>query len=133
METDLKKLLSGFSGAAPATADATAVVERLLKQPLPNDFKGLLHLTNGGEGFIGENYLMLWSAEEIAQYNQSYQVDKYAPGLLLFGSDGGGEGYGFDSRTTPPSVVMVPFVGMDLKHARPTAPNFTAFLQKLGG
>lgn len=29
-------------------------------------------------------------------FNEEYQVRQYAPGVILFGSDGGGEAYGFD-------------------------------------
>jgi hypothetical protein len=122
-----------FNGNAPAAAEEIAAAERVLKKSLPGDFREFLQLTNGGEGMIGENYVMLWSAEELGQYNESYQVNEYAPGLLLFGSDGGGEGYAFDTRTASPTVVTVPFVGMSLKYAKPVAPTFTAFLEKLGG
>lgn len=130
---NFKELIGeSFSGNAPAVAEQIAVAERALKKSLPDDFREFLLLTNGGEGMIGENYVMLWSADELAEYNASYQVNEYAPGLLLFGSDGGGEAFAFDTRTTPPTVVTVPFVGMALKYAKPLAPTFTAFLEKLG-
>jgi hypothetical protein len=133
MTSELESLLGeDFNGSNPATAEQIAAVERNLSKSLPHDFQKFLQLTNGGEGMIGENYVMLWSAEELGKYNDSYQVNEYAPGLLLFGSDGGGEGYAFDTRISPPTVVMVPFVGMSLKYAKPVAPTFSAFLKKLG-
>lgn len=133
MSENFEELLGEeFNGNAPAAAAQVAVAEQALKKSLPSDFRDFLMLTNGGEGMIGENYLMLWNADELAEYNESYQVNEYAPGLLLFGSDGGGEAFAFDTRTTPPTVVMVPFVGMALKYAKPVAPTFTAFLEKLG-
>jgi hypothetical protein len=39
-------------------------------------------------------------------------VAQFAPDLLLFGSDGGGEAYAFDTRESPWGVVKVPFIGM---------------------
>jgi len=90
-----------------------------------------LKKTNGGEGFIGENYLILWGVEELVQFNNEYEVQDYAPGLVLFGSDGGGEGYAFDTRKTPTSIVQVPFIGMDLMYARPRADSFSEFITKL--
>jgi hypothetical protein len=122
-----------FNGNAPAAAAQVAAAEQALKKSLPGDFREFLLLTNGGEGMIGENYVMLWNADELGEYNESYQVNQYATGLLLFGSDGGGEGFAFDTRMAPPTVVTVPFVGMSLKYAKPVAPTFTAFLEKLGG
>lgn len=133
MGSDLEALIGeDFRGNSPAAAAQVAAAENQLGKSLPSDFREFLLLTNGGEGMIGENYVMLWSADELSQYNKSYQVSDYAPGLLLFGSDGGGEAYAFDTRTSPSTVVMVPFVGMSLEDAKPVAPTFTAFLKKLG-
>lgn len=55
----------------------------------------------------------------------------YAPGLFLFGSDGGGEAFAFDLRSNPPPVVSVPFVGMDLSLVEFVAVDFGAFLEVL--
>ncbi len=74
---------------------------------------------------------MLWRAEELVEMNKSYHVNEYAPGLLLFGSDGGGEAFGFDTRTDAKPIVSVPFVGMALNEARPVASNFNEFLEAL--
>jgi hypothetical protein len=63
--------------------------------------------------------------------NKAYQVAEYAPGLFLFGSDGGGEAFAFDTRTEAKPIVSVPFVGMELKLARPLGSNFKAFLEEL--
>ena len=132
MSARFEELLGeGFNGNAPAAAAHVAAAERDVKKSLPGDFRDFLLVANGGEGMIGENYVMLWSADELGQHNESLQVNEYAPGLLLFGSDGGGEAFAFDTRAAPPTVVIVPFVGMSLEEAKPVAPNFTAFLAKL--
>lgn len=108
-----------------------AETEVKLQWPLPNDYKEFLRKANGGEGFIGENYLILWGVGELEQFNKEYQVLDYAPGLIMFGSDGGGEGFAFDARSNPSPIVQVPFIGMDLMYARPIATCFDAFLAKL--
>ena len=56
-------------------------------------------------------------------------VDKLAPGLLLFGSDGGGEAFAFDARRVPMRVVSVPFIGMALADAHELGSSFSAFIQ----
>jgi hypothetical protein len=80
---------------------------------------------------IGNNYLEISKAEYIVSLNEVYSVKLYAPGLILFGTDGGGEGYGFDYREIDPIVVDIPFVGMDWKYARKRGKTFLDFLQNL--
>jgi SMI1 / KNR4 family (SUKH-1) len=115
-------------GASAAVLEAA---QRALQHTLPSDYANFLRASNGGEGFVGDNYLALWKAEELKQLNDEYQVPEYAPGLLLFGSDGGGEAYAFDTRQAPWTVVQMPFVGMDLRYARPVGSGFTEFLRGL--
>ncbi len=85
---------------------------------------------DGGEGFVGNAYLILWRAGELTEMNRAYQVTDYAPGLFLFGSDGGGEALAFDTRSEAKPIVSVPFVGMELKLARLVASNFKALLEE---
>lgn len=98
---------------------------------LPTDYAQFLREHNGGEGFIGDNYLILWKAEELIPFNREYEVEQYAPGILLFGSNGGGEGYGFDSRAATMLIVRVPFIGMDLRYAIVVASDFTDLFTQL--
>jgi hypothetical protein len=63
--------------------------------------------------------------------NQSYEVQKYVPGLLVFGSSGGGEAYGFDTRFPDWPIVQVPFVGMEWAVAEPMGSSFGEFLGQL--
>jgi hypothetical protein len=85
----------------------------------------------GGEGFIGDNYIVIWRAEELANFNREYEVNEYAPGITLFGSNGGGEAYGFDFYSPTMPVLRIPFIGMDRRYARLIAQSFTALFLKL--
>jgi cell wall assembly regulator SMI1 len=126
-----ENLLKEFAKKDSAAADVIVEAEAALQWSLPTDYKEFLEKVNGGEGFVGENYLILWAADELAQFNNEYEVQDYAPGLVLFGSDGGGEGYAFDARKTPAPIVQIPFIGMDLVYARPMAASFSEFVSKL--
>jgi hypothetical protein len=98
---------------------------------LPDEYLEFLRISDGIEGFIGKNsYVIFWPLEELLELNKAYQVNEYAPGLFLFGSDGGGEAYAFDTRSSM-SIVRVPFVGMGLNEVRPIAPTFSGFLEVL--
>jgi hypothetical protein len=99
--------------------------------PLPHEYTQFLRKHNGGEGFVGDNYLVLWRAEELGTFNREYEVKHHAPGLLLFGSNGGGEGYGFDTRVADMPIVRVPFIGMDLQNATPMAADLDELLVQL--
>jgi hypothetical protein len=97
----------------------------------PHEYREVLAHTNGGEGFIGSYYVLLWKAEELVNLNKGYEVGLNAPGLFLFGSDGGGNAFGFDLRAVAPPVVSVPFVGMDLGLVSVLAADMWSFLEGL--
>ena|SRR2546425_1936717 len=129
---DLSSATTDLYARQPATDTALAAAEREIGTKLPHQYLEFLKTRNGGEGFVGPtSYVMLWRAEELAPLNQAYEVQKYAPGLLLFGSDGGGEAYGFDTRTPDWEIVQVPFVGLTWDLARPLAKSFDEFLLRL--
>lgn len=114
-----------------ASAAALAELRRYVRN-LPAEYLSFLARSNGAEGPIGQaNYLVLWPAEVIREYNKGYGADEFAPGLLLFGSDGGNSGYGFDCRVEPSLIFEVPLVGLDWSDAVAVAPDFRAFLQHL--
>lgn len=116
-------------------ADINALVAALRKK-IPHDYPReiphnyyLFLLTNdGGEGFVGDHYFILWRAADLMRYNEAYEVTKYAPGLFLFGSNGGGEAYAFDLRDPAVPIVTVPFVGLSLEYAEVFAENFEQLL-----
>jgi hypothetical protein len=122
--------LSEFASNEKATNEAIAHLGALYPA-LPETYMSFLMDKNGGEGFVGDDYVILWRADEIERFNREYEVSIYAPTLLLFGSNGGGEAYAFDTREGSWSVVRVPFIGMDLKYAVPLARSFTEFLEVL--
>src|SRR3989337_1937636 len=70
-----------------------------------------------GKVSSAKTLLFFFKAEELADFNREYEVEKYAPGILLFASDGGGEGYGFDTEDAAMPIVRVPFIGMDRQYA----------------
>lgn len=101
----------------PAECEAINEVVKALGFSLPESYLDFLRAHNGGEGFIGDNYIIFWSAEELEAFNREYEVATYAPGIFLFASDGGGEGYGFDMQDVNKPIVRMPFVGMERQYA----------------
>jgi hypothetical protein len=126
-----KRLLKKFNHNPPATASAIDQFEAETGIGLPDAFRTFLMLSNGGEGFIGadDNYIILWPVNELVDMNKAYEVQKYAPGLFLIGSSGGGEAFAFDLRSEAKPVVSVPFVGMDESEILQLGKDFTTFLK----
>ena len=48
--------------------------------------------------------------------------------VFVFGSDGGGEAFGFDLRSDAKPIVAIPFVGMEESVITPVAEDFKTFL-----
>ena len=90
MNHRLSQLINGLSLNPPTTDKTINEVEEVFGIKFPCEYVDLMKITNGVEGKIGENsYIAIWQIENIIQYNKGYAVEEFAPGLLIFGSDGG--------------------------------------------
>jgi hypothetical protein len=101
---------------------------------LPTDYVQFLQWSNGAEGPVGPaSYVSLWPVEQLEQRNDDYGVSTFAPGLLIFGSDGGDTAYAFDLRSAngPSIVVELPFIGMSLESVKPRGRSLTDLLEHL--
>lgn len=91
---DLARILRDFRSNPPADAQIIERCEQELGVVLPDAYKRFLQHANGGEGPIGPaSYAQLWSVGDLADNNDGYEVNQYAPGIVLFGSNGGGEAF----------------------------------------
>lgn len=131
MVVSQRDILVDFRSSLPASIDDIKVAERSLGIAIPSDYKEFLLRHDGGEGFIGSHYLILWKAADLLGHNKAYEVSIYAPGLVFFGSTGGGDGFAFDTRTTPHRVMQVPFIGMSLEGGFVVADSFDDLLQRM--
>ena len=128
------QIFKKFRANQPASAAQIEQCEAAIGFELPASYQNFLKRQNGGEGFIGPNaYVIFWRVTDLMEMNKAYQVGEYAPGLFIFGSDGGGEAYAFDIRNNEMLIVSVPFVGMGVSLARVVASNFDDFLDTLSG
>jgi len=126
----IEELLGQVKKRRPASDEAIRIAERFMRVRLPDEYVGFLRFSDGCEGFVGEEYVRLWSVEELQKRNPTYQIAKNTPGLLVIGSSGGGEAYGFDYRHASLPIVRVPFIG-GWSDAQAIADTFTGFLRAL--
>ncbi len=132
--TDWRALTGELELGPPATDELLQRVLSSLPLAPPDDYVAFMRGANGAEGPVGaEGYLQLWRLEELIELNREYQVEQFASGLLLFGSDGGGEAYGFLNRDGSVQIVGVPFVPLDIAQARFLGDSFEAFLISVAG
>ncbi|HEY5328610.1 MAG TPA: SMI1/KNR4 family protein [Acidobacteriaceae bacterium] len=132
MDAEMQRLLAKLNANPGAPAAVITESETSLGLALPAEYIEFLKYSNGGSGFIGSvEYVIFWKTEELAPLNIAYEVQKYTPGLLIFGSNGGGEAYGFDTRSAACPIVRIPFIVMDWNDARPMGDSFFAFLRRL--
>jgi hypothetical protein len=98
MTGDLARLLADVRLAPKgAIEQQIARAESEMDCKLPEDVKALLREHDGGRGTLGprKQPFELWSIERIADECEAQEVTRAVPGLVLFASDGGAEGYGF--------------------------------------
>lgn len=124
-------VFAAFTSRPGATDEQIAAAERVLRIHFPAAFKSFLRTRNGGEGLIAQTYVELWDISELGRMNRRYEPDIWAPGLLLFGTDGGNEGFGFDTREPALPIVQVPLSGMSWSEARPLGATFDDFLHNI--
>lgn len=113
-----------------ASIDFIESVESEIGIMLPDDYRDFLQCSNGGEGFVGSHYIILWKIEELVEFNNEYEVNKYAPDFFLFASDGAGEAFAF--KKNDKFIYIIPFIGMSCDSALIVSDSFSNFLKKLG-
>lgn len=130
----IESLVDNLIVNVPATELAISELERSVGVQLPEAYRSLMRRSNGIEGFVDNSQFMaLWPVEEVVKLNKAYNVSELAPGLLFFGSDGGGQGFAFDCRRDSMPVVEVSFIGMSLDETKQRGCNFDEFLKDLIG
>jgi cell wall assembly regulator SMI1 len=132
MNEDMNALLTALKPAQGATGEAIAKAEQDVGRSFPDDYVDFIRQRNGTEGPTPNGaYVALWPVDQLPKANDEYRVCDFAPGLVLFGSDGSGTAYGFDMRSTPMKVVALPFIPMDVDEIEQTWTSFTEFLRSL--
>lgn len=108
LPAEIVPLLAEFHPNSACSDEAIAEVERNLGCSFPYEYKQFLRYSNGGEGHVGkESYLILDSVEKLVEYNQAQNLAESRPGLVLFGSDGGGTYFAFDMAD--PNIRVMAF------------------------
>ena len=125
-ELTAQSLTDSLDAVSPGTVYTIESVEKFFDIKLPSDYKDFLQSTNGLEGETADNYLVLWSAEELFKLNQAYHVNEFVSNIIIIGSDGAEEAFAFD--TTNMTIVQLPFIGMGHIPSEKLSDTFSNFL-----
>lgn len=79
----IKHLIKAYP---PASPDDIAKAEKRLSLVIPDAYKGFLQAANGAV----LNFSALYGTESLVEMNRAYEVQRYAPGYIAIGNDGGG-------------------------------------------
>ena len=111
-------------------ADEIRSAERTLAVRFPESYARWLQGTDGMEGDLGGCYLSLYAVGELVERNRGYAVAEAMPGMILIGTDGGGEGIGLDVRGETSPVVLVNLYSLRWDEAIHQAETFDEFLDE---
>lgn len=131
LDERIKKLISGLELTPPATIQQLKEVESKLGVVFPTQYVEFMLWSNGAEGKVGNSYLVIWPLDQLIPLNEDYAVEEFTPGLIYFGSDGGGMAYAFDKRVENVPVVEFPFESIHINDAKHCGNNFNEFLEYL--
>jgi cell wall assembly regulator SMI1 len=105
------------------------IVEAALGLDLPVGLRAFVGEADAAEGFVGGSYLAMWPIASLADLNMKARVPEFVPDLIVFATDGGGEGYAFERQTG--SFVNVPMIGMRVVERTSIGDSFASFLSWL--
>lgn len=93
----------------------------------------MLKASDGLVEMMPAAYLQLWPLAEVVHVNgnDEYGLAESFPGLVLIGSDGGGELLGFDFRTSPARVVLVNAISASWAEASEQAGSLSTLMASL--
>lgn len=126
------KFLGSVSKKEPASMEDIINVENDLNVKFPSEYIQFLQYSDGMDGVLPTNvYVSIWSIKELIGLNTGYEVNEFAPHLLLFGSDGGDTAYAFCKESNKMPILKVPLIGLGESEAEFISESFNDFLMAL--
>lgn len=93
------------------------------------DYRSFIRAHNGGEGFVGEGYLVIDGIDSILA--TLHRASEYGTAFLPFGSDGSDGLFAFDTSASNWPVLVLPLTSASPEDVRQVALGFRDFIEKL--
>lgn len=95
----MKNLNNQFEGLDFGDKPLPENLKELIRLELPEDLIGVYSENDGLEGFLNNNYFVLYSIEELLEINFQYSNDPVFSNYIIFGTNGNLSHFGFDKKS----------------------------------
>ncbi|WP_278034260.1 SMI1/KNR4 family protein [Flavobacterium nitratireducens] len=106
-------------------------IEKYFEIKLPDDYKYFLQKYSAFEDFINVEYVKLWEAEELIEFNKSYEIQKYMLNTIGIGSNGNSEIIAMEFNKTDNNQIVLTPIDLDTEYNINIGKDFTEFLNRL--
>ncbi|MDM1373867.1 SMI1/KNR4 family protein [Myroides marinus] len=108
-------------------------IEKNIGFKIPEDFKKYASIFYGNENFIGNEYVILWDAEnELMENNFEYEILNNLNNVFAIGGNGGGEFIAIQNLNDGNvRIILCPFVPMEENYFIEIGNSFSDFLIRL--
>jgi hypothetical protein len=132
MNAELDDLLPELKMRPPSSSEEMATFLAYAGDVPQKDYLEFMRRHNGGDGPVGnDSYLRIWTLDSVAIRTEDSGASEFAPGLLLFGGDGGDLAYAFDRQDPQWPIVSVSLTSMSRDEMKKIAGTFSEFISKL--
>jgi hypothetical protein len=119
-----------FIKTPPLSASTVVRLVSQLRRPIPSGFSEMYCAHNGADGFARDSYVRIYPLDHLGDLNRSFQTARFAPGLTIFGSNGGGEALAFDPNGM---IIQVTFIPLRAEYANVMGRSISELFGTLGG
>ena len=133
MENKLEILLTKYNFQKKAFESEAKIqsIEKYFGIKLPNDYAYFLQKYSTFEDFVNVEYVKLWSAEELIEFNKGYEIQKYMPNTIGIGSNGNAEIIAMEFKQTDNGQIVLTPIDLDAEYSIDIGKDFTEFLNRL--
>jgi hypothetical protein len=107
-------------------------IEEIIKFRLPEDYKYFIQNYEGFYDSIGEEFVILYDAEELLECNINYKIFENLPQTLAIGGNGSGEFIALEvTENNTLRVIISPYIDLDKQFHIDIGTSFTDFWVRL--
>ncbi|MCY0969516.1 SMI1/KNR4 family protein [Chryseobacterium wangxinyae] len=107
-------------------------IEDTIGFELPQDYKDYSIEYAENEDFIGEEYVRLWSIENLIDWNIDYRIFENLPNTIAIGDNGNGEFIGIQFiGNVSYEIILSTFIDLDPEYNIEIGKSFTDFIERL--
>lgn len=126
LDPSLRTALARLQLRGPASQEDLEAALSAAPGPLPEDYLAFLRVSDGAEGWVGENYVQIAPARSAADTTAAFA--RWVPGLYFFAGDGAAGLFAFDLRDGAGRVAITHTDDLNLEGLVYAATSFNVFL-----